>query len=141
MGDRHNIGLVQYDRRDDGPRDILWLYSHSGFYVENPPVEGFAAVVALALDEARPRWDDHSYFNRIIILTLGDSIRGISLGRATGDEHKRWVIDSEKREVYLMDNNSWLGELADMPDPIICMGFEKFIEKYRHHDKTVRGEY
>lgn len=141
MGDRHNIGLIQYDRDPKVPENIMWLYSHSGFWLENPHVDGFSACLAVALDEARPRWTDHTYFNRIVIHTLGEAVRGIGIGTATGDEHKRWVVDNEKKEVYLMDNWSWDGSLAKMPEPIFTLGFEAFIAKYRKHEAPVRNEY
>lgn len=141
MGDRHNIGILQHTYGEDTPRDILWLYSHSGFWVDNPQVDGFAACLALALDEARPRWDDDTYFTRIVIHTLGESVRGIGIGKATSDEHKRYVVDSDKQEVHLMENYPWDGSLAKMPLPLVTFSFEDFIRKYRKHDATVRNEY
>lgn len=141
MGDRHNIGIVQYSPRSGRAREILWLYSHSGFYVDNPPVDGYAACLALALDEARPRWNDYPYFNRIIIHTLGDSVRGIRIGQATGDEHKRFVVEPAAEQVHLMDNWSWDGDIQNYPRPIVSWSFDNFIAKHRKHDKTVRNEY
>lgn len=139
MGDRHNIGLLQYTYNSEQPKDILWLYSHSGFYTD--AVQGFSASLAHALDEARPRWDDHTYFNRIIIHTLGDSVRGIGIGPATGDEHKRYVVDNERQLVYLMDNVKWDGSLQNYVDPIATFSFESFIKRYGKHEHTTRGEY
>ena len=138
MGDRHNIGLVAYDFGSARPKEIIWLYAHSGFYTDK--VEGFAASLAHALDEARSRWDDHSYFNRIVIATLGDSVRGINIGTATSDEHKRYVVDSEKQEVYLMDNKHWLGDILNYPEPIITFSFDRFVQKYsKHRELTAAG--
>lgn len=141
MGDRHNIGIIQRTWGDPNPQGILWLYSHSGFYIEGQPWEGFAACVAMALDEARPRWDDDDYFNRIVIHTLGESVRGISVGKATGDEHKRYVIDLKAKVVGLYENHPWDGSLASMPLPLVTHSFEDFIAKYRKHTKTVRDEF
>jgi len=128
MGDRHNIGLLQYKYGAKRPSEILWLYSHSGFWTEKS--DGFAACLAEALAEARPRWDDHTYFNRIVINTLGDSISGIGIGTATGDEHRRYVVDSEKQEVYLMKNWPWDGNYANAPTPLVTFTFENFVRKY-----------
>lgn len=139
MGDRHNVGLVQYKYGATRPHEILWLYSHNGFYTD--AVDGFAASVAHALDEARPRWDEHSYFNRIVIHTLGESVRGIHTGTATGDEHKRYLIDSNNQKVHLMDNWKWDGAILNAPAPIITFDFDNFIRKYRKHDSTIRNEY
>jgi len=141
MGDRHNIGIIQQTWGDAHPQGILWLYSHSGFWVDNPQIDGYAACLALALDEARPRWDDHTYFNRIIIHTLGESVRGIGVGKATGDEHKRYVLNSDAKTVGLYDNYPWDGSLGSMPEPLVTFSFEDFITKYRKHGKTVRNEY
>lgn len=141
MGDRHNVGIVQYPYGAERAKEIIWLYSHSGFWSDVPGVEGYAACVALALDEARPRWDDYSYFTRIIIHSLGESVRGISIGKCTLDEHKRYVLDPKAGKVYLMDNWKWDGDFRNWVKPIVSWTFDEFVAKYRKHDRTVRNEY
>ena len=139
MGDRHNIGIMLYPNEDEQAKEILWLYAHNGFWTD--VVDGYAASLAHALDEARPRWGDYQYFNRIIILTLSDSIRGIGIGTATGDEHKRYVLDPKRQIVHLMDNWSWNGDCRHMPSPIVSFTYDEFVSRYRKHERTVRGEY
>lgn len=141
MGDRHNIGIIQQTWGTAHPQGILWLYSHSGFWVVHPEVEGYAACLALALDEARPRWGDHTYFNRIIIHTLGESVRGIGVGKATGDEHKRYVLNSDAQTVGLYENYPWDGSIDKMPKPLVEFSFEDFVTKYGKHSRTLRDEY
>lgn len=139
MGDRHNIGIVQEDSR--WGNTILWLYSHSGFWSDVPGVEGFSACLALAIDEARPRWEDPAYFTRIVIHSLGESVRGISAGTAIGDEHKRWVVNPVEQSVSLVENYPWDGSYNTMPTPLVTLSFEDFVKKYRKHEATVRNEY
>lgn len=139
MGDCHNVGLIQYSFGESQPSEILWLYAHNGFWTE--VVEGYSASLAHALDEARPRWGDDTYFNRIVTYTLGDSVRGIGTGIATMDDHRRWVIDPRNEEVHLMENWPWNGKYNKMPKPIVSFSFEDFIARYRKHEKTVRNEY
>jgi len=123
MGDRHNIGLIQENKT------IIWLYSHWGFYTEK--TEMFSGVVAEALVNAKDRWDDESYFNRIFINTLGESLSGVSVDRVFMDEHKRYAVDIAKNKVYLVDNFAWRkGTYGDIPNPIVEYTFEDFVKKF-----------
>ena len=93
MGDRANIAIEQ----GDGTR--VWLYSHWGG-TEMP--ETLQAALRL-----RERWDDRTYFARIVFQTMlggntGTTGFGIST-RLTDNEYPILVVDCDKQTITMED--------------------------------------
>lgn len=95
MGDRGNIAVIGHDTRDQ-----VWFYGHwSGHRMP--------AVLQQAVREGKGRWQDPSYFARIVFCRLlppddryfEETSYGISTG--IGDnEHPIMVADCVKQQVY-----------------------------------------
>lgn len=122
MGDRVNYGFKN-------PYDDLKivLYSHyGGSYAKQN--------LAAALDQARPRWDDYSYANRIVTsLLIGDSWNseyGFGLHTAydmTEEENGYLLVDWDKQSVTISPNRYEVEEKS-----VVTMGFEEFITQYKN---------
>lgn len=93
MGDRGNVAIIQ----ENG--DQIWLYSHWGG-------TQLPARVQLGLKASKPRWDDESYFTKIMLGRLvpndnwmEETGYGIS-GTVQDGAGRIVVVDSKNKIVY-----------------------------------------
>ena len=99
MGDRGNIAVIQSDNQQ------VWFYGHwSGWRMP--------AVLQHAIREGKGRWNDESYFARIVFCRLvppdkhyyQETSFGIST-RMQDNEHPIVVADVNKQIVYTLPEN------------------------------------
>lgn len=95
MGDRGNIAVIQ----DNEAKEQVWFYGHwSGWRMP--------AVLQHAIREGKGRWDDPTYFARIVFCRLvnpGNMYETTSFGigtRISDNEHPIMVADCAKQIVY-----------------------------------------
>jgi hypothetical protein len=122
-----------YDSRGETKQGILWTYLHWG-------LPGITSSIVTALENARDRWTDDSYGQRIFVHSMFEAGE-LSATHPTGgglhfnfigdNEHRLWVADFVKQEMTLYPR--YRGNL-DTPDPIVVMSFEQFINRYGPKD-------
>ena len=89
------------------------------------------ADLAAALEEARPRWDDESYFNRILVDQLFRSMRdsetgaGIGLDLPGDNEHDIVRVVRATQQVYVYKRMD-----RGLRSPIATYSFDDYITKY-----------
>ncbi len=100
MGDRANIRL---QHGSDAPS--IYLYTH--WRGSDLP-----AIVAEGLTNARPRWNDVQYLNRIVFSTLtqgqpGTELTGYGLGTMLGDGEDRIVHVNTRKQCVRLNRGRW----------------------------------
>lgn len=128
MGDRANFGFKQSDG------STIVLYGHWAGH-------DMLANLALAVEAARPRWNDESYATRIAVSRLvGDDWKsetgwGLSVNRILDNEHKIPIIDWTTQTFSLHEEAPW-SESTEytvrgmVDEPIFKMTLDSFINKY-----------
>jgi len=129
MGDRTNVGVMMRDYHDNEKLGILWVYSHWGF-------PGITASIAKSLDNAKGRWDDNAYGQRIFVQSLMEAGGmeaeselggGLTFNFIGDNEHKLWVADLHDQTMSLYPEYD--GSL-DTPEPLVVTSFQNFLTKY-----------
>ncbi|AYB70989.1 hypothetical protein SEA_YABOI_190 [Streptomyces phage Yaboi] len=129
MGDRTNVGVVMRASNGRDKEGILWVYSHWG-------LPGITASIAKALDNAKGRWDDDMYGQRIFVQSIMEAGGmessselggGLSFNFIADNEHKLWVADFYDQTMYLFPE--YEGNL-DTPEPLAVISFQEFVTTY-----------
>lgn len=125
MGDRANFGFK------DRNSNVTILYGHwAGFEM----LHNFS----VALERARPRWNDEGYATRIAISTLigedwtNQTGWGLYINEIADNEHKIPIVDWLSGTVSLHEEASWdeTNKIRGVKDePIFTMDIEAFIRK------------
>jgi hypothetical protein len=126
MGDRANFGFK------DRNGDVIVLYGHWAGHE-------MLKQLAVAVEAARPRWNDESYATRIAISNLiGDDWKsttgwGLSINTILDNEHKIPIVDWLSETFYLHEEAAWEEDTkvrGMMDDPMFSMTLDDFIRKY-----------
>ena len=115
MGDRANFGFK--DRKGD----TVFLYGHWAGH-------NMLQNLAVAVEHARPRWQDESYATRICISQMigedwaQETGWGISVNQLADNEHKVPVINWAAKTFTLMEE--------DLTTEVFSLSLDNFCTKY-----------
>jgi len=109
MGDRANVKIVQHSNKPDRAENI-YLYTHWGGH-------DLPQSLQCAMEFARGRWTDESYFTRCLITEICKSATdatgfGVST-YPTDNEHDILEVDAEAQKVRLLSREGYFDESKD----------------------------